>query len=134
MKHFLPLAGFTIISSMIVKLIISILAGLSAPIYLSTAERSRTSEAYVHLEAIKNAELAYYNKYFQYSSSLNNLTVDNPNNITSNYRYFNYAEFIPLIMPGDGFVASCQRNNKDNVLRRNYYIWINQDGAIWSDF
>lgn len=120
---------------MIAIVILAILVTLAFPLYQRTVERSRMSEAYLHLEAIKNAEFAFYNKYNEYSPLLNALIVDNPNDITTaDTRYFEYNQGIVLQISPPGFKAQCTRNDKDNALGRNYFIWINQDGQIWSDF
>lgn len=125
--------GFTLMELMIVVIIVAILVTLALPVYHRTVERSRMSEAYLHLEAIKNAELAYYNKYNTYALLLNDLTVDNPNNLPVETRYFDYAEIIPQY-PSGGFSIQCTRNDTNNVLSFDYYIYMNQDGKIETNF
>lgn len=121
---------------MIVVIIISILVSLAFPFYYRSVERSRMNEAYYHLSAIRNAELAYYTKYLTYADNLLDLTADNPNDLPLRNRYFDYNEDI-LTIPtgiGSGFVAACTRNNTNNILSFSYYVNINQDGIISTNF
>jgi Tfp pilus assembly protein PilE len=120
---------------MVAVVILAILVALAFPIYNRTVERSRMSEAYTHLSAVKDAALAYYNRYYTYPSLLNQLTIDNPNNIPIQTRYFNYDTFfVSSGEPPTGFTYSCTRNSTNNSGAYSYQIWINQDGEIGNTF
>ena len=123
---------------MIVVIIVAILAAIALPLYTRTVERSRMAEAYTQLSVIREAQLAYYNRYLQYADFLNdliNFRLDDPNSddLYPN-RYFQYKNIITAPISGDGFVVQCTRNDTNNVLGLNYYISMNQDGQIDTDF
>lgn len=127
--------GFTLIELMVAIVILAILVALAFPIYNRVVERSRISEAYTHLSAVKDAALAYYNKYYGYPTYLNQLTVDNPNNMPIQTRYFNYdTMFNSGFEPPSGFTYSCTRNSTNNSGAYSYQVWINQDGEIGTNF
>ncbi len=127
--------GFTLMELMIVIIILAVLVTIALPLYDKTLETSRMSEAYVQLAAIKDAESAYYTKYYRYATSLNDLTTSNPDDISAATRYFDYSgnsDNIQLI--GTGFILKCYRNQNKNILNVNYYISMNQDGIIDNNF
>ena len=129
--------GFTLLEILIVIIIIGILVTVALPLYSRTVEGSRMSEAYTQLSAIRNAELAYYNKYLVYSNNLNYLLVfvDNPNddNLYPN-RYFEYDNRIALGPSGGDFLIRCDRNTYENNLGIDYYIKISQNGTFENNF
>ena len=64
---------------LIVIIILGILAGIALPRYLRTAERSKDSEAYVHLSLVRTAQIDYYAEFNTFSNNLDVLNIDNPN-------------------------------------------------------
>ena len=60
-------------------MILIFLAGVALPKYLKTAERSKDSEAYVHLGLIRTAEIDYYAEYNTFTDDIDLLNIDNPN-------------------------------------------------------
>lgn len=131
----LSLTGFTLMELLIVVIIVAILVTIALPLYDKTLETSRISEAYVQLAAIKDAESAYYTKYYRYATSLNDLTASNPDDISAATRYFDYSgNSDNIALTGSGFILKCYRNQNKNTLNVSYYVSMNQDGVIYNNF
>ena len=87
--------GFTLLELLIVVIIVAILASLAIPRYMKATESSKAAEAYVNLNAIRQAEWEYrgrrQNFLFAYGGlvgQLNQLSIENPNdNPNANFSY-----------------------------------------------
>ena len=55
--------AFTLVEMIITITLIVILSAISVPIYRGYTRNAKMSEGYILIGAIKNAQLAYYNKY-----------------------------------------------------------------------
>ena len=71
--------AFTLLEMLIVVVILGILAGIALPRYIRSLEKSRDSEAYVHLGLIRTAEMEYYADFNTFTNNLDVLSIDNPN-------------------------------------------------------
>lgn len=75
--------GFSLMELLITVLIIGILAAMSLPSYVTTIEKTRTSEAVAVLNAVASAQDRYFMKKGTYVNSLSNLDIN-----ISNLKYF----------------------------------------------
>ena len=71
--------AFTLLEMLIVVVILGFLASIALPRYIKSIEKSRDSEAYVHLGLIRTAELDYYAEFNTYTNNLDAMSIDNPN-------------------------------------------------------
>ncbi|MDD5662272.1 MAG: prepilin-type N-terminal cleavage/methylation domain-containing protein [Candidatus Omnitrophica bacterium] len=62
--------GFTLIELIIVVVIIGILALVAIPRYFANVAKAQKAQVYSNLDAIRQAQLAYYAAYGVYASSL----------------------------------------------------------------
>ena len=95
---------------LIVVIILGILAGIALPRYIQSLEKSRDSEAYVHLGLIRTAELEYYADFNTFTNNLDVLNIDNPNHLPPppiGTRLFAYS--IQPAPPMDVFTATALR-------------------------
>ena len=108
--------GFTLIELMIVVVIIGILASLSMPRFIDTIERARSTEALMHLGALRSSMERYFlenNNSYQ-GATLENLDIDNPNSpVLYPNRYFNYEE--PDIASSDSYTLTGRRINNSSI-------------------
>ncbi|MBQ3834294.1 MAG: prepilin-type N-terminal cleavage/methylation domain-containing protein [Elusimicrobia bacterium] len=63
--------GFTLIEMVITITIVVVLSMVSVPIYKNYVSEAKLAEAYTLLGAIKDAQLAYYNKYENFLFCMN---------------------------------------------------------------
>jgi len=122
-----PLAAFTLLELLIVIIILGILAALALPQYLRTVEKSRGSEALIHLGTIRTVEMNFYAENRQYTNDWSLLDIDNPNDLPSpptGTRLFTYSITIPV--PGT-FTASARRVRADGS---EEVITMNENGRI----
>lgn len=119
--------GFTLLELLIVVVILGVLAGLAIPQYLKTVERSRGSEAFIHLDAIRMAEMTYYAQHRVYTTDFSLLDIDNPNLLPPppvGKRLFNYS--IETSTPFS-FTATASRFRLDGV---EEVVTINEFGRL----
>ena len=121
-------SGFTLIELFIVVLVIAILAAIAMPILSKNIEKSKTGEVISTLNLIRMAEKDYLLDYKTktYTTDFNLLNIDNPNNIASANRYFNYT-----IPTGGLNVFTATATRKDGPYAGDWYT-IDQDGSITS--
>jgi len=116
--------GFTLIEILIAVIIVAILASIAIPIYVRNIEKSKTGEAVTILNLIRMAEKDYFLDNKTYTTDLSSLNIDNPNDMSSASRYFDYT--IPAA-DANGFQAMATR--KDGPYKGDYYT-IDQVGSI----
>ena len=80
-------AGFTLIELLVVIVIMSILAGLALPSFLTQVRRSRQAEAIAYLGSINRAQQAHYLERQTFSSDIASLGTA----IQIRDRYYTYA-------------------------------------------
>lgn len=89
--------GFTLLELLIVVLIIGILASLAIPRYIKATESAKAAEAYKNLNAIRQAEWAYYARTGMFVADMSSLTnfdrldIESPNTIPN--RDFDYRAY-----------------------------------------
>jgi len=66
---------------LIAIVILGVLISMALPRYLKSVEKSRDSEAYVHLGLIRAGELEYYAAHNTYTDTIDHLSTDNPNDL-----------------------------------------------------
>jgi type IV pilus assembly protein PilE len=109
---------------LIAVIIVAILASIAIPIYVRNIEKSKTGEAVTILNLIRMAEKDYFLDNKTYTTDLGSLNIDNPSDISSANRYFDYT--IPTA-DANGFKAMATRN--DGSYEGDYYT-IDQVGNI----
>jgi len=119
--------GFTLIELLITVLIVAILVALSIPIFTKNMEKVKAGEAANNLNLTRMAEKDYFLDNNTYTTDFSLLNMDNPNDLSSANRYFDYT--IPTA-DATTFTARATRNN--GPYTGDYYT-IDQTGAITSN-
>ncbi len=71
-------AGFTLVELAIVIVIIGVLAAFGVPRFRDSVERSKASEAFSYLSAVRSAQERYHGRAGTYASELTKLDVQLP--------------------------------------------------------
>ncbi len=130
--------GFTLLEMLVVVLIIGILASIAIPGYQTAVDKARYVKMMDAVEALSQAEEAYYLQYREYTVSVQDLdiklnyplraaatTADSAGNEYSTVRGYNF--------PGGGYVDISHADNYDWVedeagnktfhQRKERYVW-----------
>ena len=75
---FITTQGFTLIELLVVVLIIGILAAVALPQYNKAVEKSRAVQALTSLDALAQAQEAYFLSHGNYAVSMRNLDIEVP--------------------------------------------------------
>ncbi len=70
--------GFTLVELAVVIVIIGVLAAFGVPKFLTSVERSKASEAFSYLSAVRDAEERYLAQQGVYATSLSQLDISVP--------------------------------------------------------
>jgi len=81
--------GFTLTELLVVVVIIAILAVMALPMLVKTLEKAKVGEAASNLNLIRTGQKIYFLEWSQFSPSLGDLNIEDPNSQTS--RYFEYT-------------------------------------------
>ena len=79
--------AFTLIELLVVVLIIGILAAVAVPQYRKAVYKSRATEAVTMLNAITQAQEAYYLANGEYTDDISELDVEVPNELIGSYLF-----------------------------------------------
>ncbi len=70
--------GFTLVELAVVIVIIGVLAAFGVPRFLKSVERSKASEAFAYLSAVRSSQERYLAQYGQYSTDISKLDIQYP--------------------------------------------------------
>ena len=79
--------GFTLIELLVVVLIIGILASVALPQYQKAVEKSRAVQAITFIRSMGDAQAAYYLENGNYAQDIQELSIDFPGELVTNYGY-----------------------------------------------
>lgn len=71
-----PRRGFTLVELAVVVVIIGVLAAFGVPRFLQSVERSKASEAFGYLAAVRSAQERYEAREGKYASAVTDLDID----------------------------------------------------------
>ena len=128
--------GFTLTELLITVIIIGILATLALPMLVKTLEKAKIGEAMSNLNLIRTGQKIYFLEYGTFSPNMNDLNIENPNDATSRYFYYDLDSSVDqttnfkarAIRAGDAGAISAPEPYKDD----KYYI--EKDGTIHGRF
>jgi len=117
-------AGFTLMEVLIVVIIIALLAAIAYPMYIKTLEKSKVVEATTNLSIIRMAEKIYFLENNTFTSTIGDLKIDNPNDVTPRYFYYESVAVPDLtvdfkfqaVRGGSGAVSAPSTYNGDNYI------------------
>jgi type IV pilus assembly protein PilE len=81
------LAGWTLIELILIVLIVIILSSVALVKYGPISEKAYSAEAYSVLAQIASAENVYKLENTSYTSNMDNLDIDDPNDTSQNFTY-----------------------------------------------
>jgi prepilin-type N-terminal cleavage/methylation domain-containing protein len=89
--------GFTLVELAVVIVIIGVLAAFGVPKFLNSVERSKASEAFGYLAAVRSAQERYMAQYGKYTKDVSNLDIKYPP-----LKYFTNPGTPDTTTPSDG--------------------------------
>ena len=127
--------GFTLTELLITVIIIGILATLALPMLVKTLEKAKVGEAMSNLNLIRTGQKIYFLEWGKFSPNISDLNIENPNDATSRYFYYEDVAVPDLavnfraqaIRGGTGAVSAPEPYKDDE-----YYI--EKDGTIHGRF
>ncbi len=84
--------GFTLLEVLIVVIIIGILAAIALPQYTATIEKSKSAEAATNVGSIRMALDRYWYQNGSITTTIANLDIDDPNNVTNKLYTYSIAD------------------------------------------
>ena len=114
--------GFTLTELLIVVIIIGVLATLALPMLVKTLEKAKVGEATSNLNLIRTGQKIYFLEWGEFSPTIGDLNVEDPNDETSRYFYYslddevNRAENFTAIATrgGEGAISAPEPYDGDN--------------------
>jgi len=129
------LTGFTLTELLIVVIIIGILATLALPMLVKALEKAKVGEAISNLNLIRTGQKIYFLEYGKFSPAISDLNIENPNDASS--RYFYYEDVAVPDLTVD-FKAQATRGGSEAVSAPSPYqgdkYYIQKDGTIHGRF
>jgi prepilin-type N-terminal cleavage/methylation domain-containing protein len=89
--------GFTLVELAVVIVIIGVLAAFGVPKFLNSVERSKASEAFGYLSAVRSAQERYMAQYGKYATDVSTLDIQYPP-----LKYFTPDKLVKTTAPSDG--------------------------------
>jgi type IV pilus assembly protein PilA len=89
--------GFTLVELAVVIVIIGVLAAFGVPKFLTSVERSKASEAFSYLSAVRDAEERYLAQQGVYATTLSQLDISVPSP-----KYFTVPSAITAVQDANG--------------------------------
>jgi prepilin-type N-terminal cleavage/methylation domain-containing protein len=115
-----PRRGFTLVELAVVVVIIGVLAAFGVPRFLESVERSKASEAFGYLAALRSAQERYQAREGTYATSFDDLDID-----YSTPKYFD----VPATITADEDTWSLTLTRKAGSSGfGEYTVAFNQDG------
>jgi prepilin-type N-terminal cleavage/methylation domain-containing protein len=129
-------AGFTLTELLITVIIIGILATLALPMLVKTLEKAKVGEAMSNLNLIRTGQKIYFLEYGTFSPNINDLNIENPNDASSRYFYY---ELDPAVDPTTNFKAQAVRAGDAGAITapepyKDDKYYIEKDGTIHGRF
>jgi prepilin-type N-terminal cleavage/methylation domain-containing protein len=126
--------GFTLTELLITVIIIGILATLALPMLVKTLEKAKVGEAMSNLNLIRTGQKIYFLEYSQFSPTIGDLNIENPNDATSRYFYYD----LDGTVVGTDFKAQATRGGSGSISAPDPYqndkYYIQRDGTIHGRF
>jgi len=128
--------GFTLTELLVVIVIIALLATLALPMLVKTLEKAKVGEAASNLNLLRTGQKIYFLEYGQFTSSINDLNIENPNDATS--RYFSYTASSSGDTLTENFAATATRGGTGAIAAPEPYqddeYTISKEGTISGRF
>lgn len=126
--------GFSILEIIVAIVMIGIMLAVALPKYNRVVEKSRQSEAFTNLAAIRGAQARYYAEKGEWaqddsdSDAFDKLDFEEP---TDTEQYFDYYTSDPQYSPNENAIAwGIRRANIKNCCFGEYMIFISTAGKI----
>ena len=120
--------GFTLMEILIVVIIIGVLAGLAAPVYRKTVEKTRKVEALGILNAVRQAELRYYAASNKYTGTFTELDYNPTDTADASGQTVHFTYGVGNVA-ATTFTATATRNGND-AGDGTSTVTLNQAGAV----
>lgn len=128
--------GFTLTELLVVVIIIAILAVLALPMLVKTLEKAKVGEATSNLNLIRTGQKIYFLENNTFTSTLTSLNIENPNDQTDRYFYYEASSAGDTIT--DNFTAKAIRGSTGAKAASSTYdkdlYTIQKQGAIVGRF
>lgn len=117
--------GFTLVELAVVIVIIGVLAAFGVPRFLKSVEKSKASEAFAYLAAVRAAQERYIAKEGQYADAVDKLDI-----VQANLKYFDTPTTITTAVATDGQPTWSLTLTRDATSSAygGYTVIFNQDG------